>query len=63
MIKTVISVKLKFTMKEAERIAKVLCEKYSQGGIVRLEDLCMMAIRREARPSKVSLIGLDVHKS
>ena len=52
-----------FTPGGAERVKRVLQEKYNQDDSVSLDTLCWMALMREACPSKVSPIGLDVHKS
>ena len=56
-----VSVVIVLAKGESEEILKTLQEKYSRPNFD-LNTLCQMAIRREARPSKVSLVGLDVHK-
>lgn len=52
-----------FGKEEAKTMERNLRTKYNQGNDVDFADLCEIAIRREAHPTKVSLIGLDVHKS
>ncbi len=51
-----------FARSEAAMIKKALQEKYNQKDDVCLEALCEMAILRESRHTKVTLVGLDVHK-